>query len=495
MFKLNLKNTFIYTVLGFLPLSFSLIFTPFYTQYLSKSDYGLLNLFNIISGIMVPFLGLGIDQAAGFLYWDYSKNKKDLAAFMSTTICLICIIALVILSAGFLLGPWFIRTFVKDAVHFTLWPYLSLCLIYPFFMTLSRILLYYYRNEGNIKKYAFLNVSTLLLVTAGSVLGVIIFEKGSEGAVEGRTIGFCAIVFLFILFELKKTGLLFRKKIALPMIKMGGPLFISTLIGSLAYVGDRLIVEEFGTLEMLGIYGFSVTIASVVEILMAALGNSFTPGIYKTILEENENDYKNTHFQLFLYVYILIGATVFVTAIIAPFMKLFISPNFFESVKYIPLLCLAFIPRIFTQLYSLKFYKKKKTRFIFWLNAAYFVSVLFFGIVFYKLWSLTGAALAVFLTGLVNMFAVYRLSKKIDNFLFQFNKLYLLFALISASILLLSVLPLSGIYVYLGYLFPSLLFIFSSLIFLKKECGDIKQHLWVAWQKLRKQNKSDLTNT
>src|SRR6185437_9413070 len=138
--------------------------------------------------------------------------------------------------------------------------------------------------------------------------------------------------------------------------------------------------------------------------------NSFTPGIYKTILEENKAEYKNTRFQLFILIYLIIALVVFITAIIVPFMKLFISPNFFEAVQYIPLLCLAFVPRVFTQLFSLKFYKLKKTSYMLYLNIAYLISIMGFGLVFYNFFGLKGVAFSVFVTGLINMLSAYRLS-------------------------------------------------------------------------------------
>ena len=475
--KLNLKNTFIYTVLGFLPLSFSLLFTPLYTQYLSRADYGLLNLFNIISGLLIPFYGMGIDQAAGFLYWDYSRAKSKLTQFMSTTLILVGIVAVFFTVAGIFAGPWMIRTFVKNSEHFTMWPFLLLALLYPFFMTVNRVLLYYYRNEGNIKTYALLNVGSLVLITAGSVLGVITFTRGAEGAVEGRTIGFCVVILLFLLYEAGRLGLRFDRDIARTILRMGGPLFFSMLVGTVAYVGDRLIVEQMGTLEMLGIYGFSVTIASVIEILMNALGNSFTPGIYKIMVDEDEQQYGTAYFQLFVYVFALVGAVALVTAVITPFMRLFIAEEFAEATRYIPGLCIAFVPRLFMQLYSLKFYKKKKTSFVLWVNLTYLAGMMLFGVLLYTRYGLLGLMFAVLLTGLLNAFVAWWLSRKLDPFPFGFRKLFLLFACVAASVCALPFLPQGGRMQYSYYLLPLAAFVAASLLFLRKESAHLLQYL------------------
>lgn len=477
MLQLKLKTTIIYTILGFLPLSFSLIFTPIYTKYLSIEDYGLLNLFNVISSILIPFFGLGIDQAAGFLYWDYSKDKKKLSEFMSTTISLIFIIAIVIFLLGILFGQSIVKMFVKNGNQFNLWPFLLLSLAYSFFMILSRILLYYYRNEGDIKKYALLNVSSLILITSGSIIAIIILKNGAEGAVEGRTIGFCGIIFAFVLYEIKKIGMFYNKGIANLLLKMGKALFFSTLIGTLAYVADRLIIEQLGTLEMLGIYGFAVTVASLIEILLSALGNSFIPIVYKNILEETEENIKNTRFQLFIFIYLLIAAIVLITSIITPFIKFFISSNFYQSIQYIPMLCLSFIPRGFAQIFSLKLYKKKKTTYLLYLNISYLISILILGPIFYHFFGIKGVVLSVFTTSLINMLLSIIVSRKIDNLNFMFSKLYMFFSIISASIFALWLIPNNWHFHSLFYACPLIVFIVFSFVIHKEECLKMKEYI------------------
>jgi O-antigen/teichoic acid export membrane protein len=484
--SLKLKNTAVYTILGFLPLSFSLIFTPIYTQYLSKEDYGLLNLFTIISGLLIPFFSLGIDQAFGYLYWDYHKDKKKFSALISTTFLLVFATGFIIICLGVLCGPWLMTTFVKNGERFTLWPFLALSFVYPFFMIINRVLLSYYRNEENIKKYALLNLSSLFIITAGSIIGVIALNKEAVGAVEGRTIGFCLIVLAFIIYEIKKIGAVFNKNIAIPLLKLGGPLFFSTLVGSLAYVLDRIIVEQLDTLEMLGVYGFSVTIASVIEILLAALSNSFVPSIYKNILDENEAQYENIHFQLFIYAYSIMAFVVMLIAIITPFVTIFISHNFIGSIQFIPLLCLSFIPRCFTQIFSLKFYKQKKTTYVLLLNVIYLASIFILGIIFYNYFGVKGVALSVFLTSLNNMFFAYRLSKKIDPFLFRFNKLFLLFLLITISVFAIYLIPQAYTNQYIIYFIPLSMFMIASIIIVKKECLLIKKNIFLAFNKFIK---------
>jgi O-antigen/teichoic acid export membrane protein len=477
------RNVFIYTVLGFAPLSFSLIFTPFYTQYLSKEAYGLLNLFNAISGLLVPFLGLGIDQALSFMYWDYRDDRKRLNGFMSTTLCLISIVGFFYITFGLLFGRYIVSLTISNAEKYTLWPFILFSLIYPFFVIQSRTFMYYYRNEGEIKKFALLNLSSLAMITAGSILGVIVFKYGAEGAVIGRTFGFCFVVGLFMLFEFRKVGLRFDKVAARLLLKVSMPLFFSSLVGALAYVGDRMIVEHMGTLDLLGIYGFAVTVASVVEILLSSLGNSFIPSIYQVMLKEDEEQYRNLHFSVFVFVSAIIAFILAIIAVSPFFIHLFISPNYFDSIELIPLLCISFMPRCFMQLFTLLFYKHKKTRYILYLNVFYLFSVLISGIAGYYFLGLKGMCVAVCLSALVNMLVAMLYSQRLDPFRYQFSKLYFIGLTTLGSVLLLYLIPYPKAYQDLVYALPFLQFVILLLLICKSE---VKEMLTLLTQKLKR---------
>lgn len=469
----KLQNVFIYTILGFAPLSFSLIFTPFYTEYLSKEAYGLLNLFNAISGILVPVLGLGIDQALSFMYWDYKHDRKKLNEFMSTTLCLISFVGFFVISLGLLFGRYIISHTISNSEKYTLWPFILFSLVYPFFVIQSRTFLYYYRNEGEIKKYALLNLSSLAMITIGSILGVIVFKHGAEGAVEGRTAGFCLVVALFLIYEFRKIGVRFNKDAANLLIRMSLPLFFSSLIGAVAYVGDRMIVERMGTLELLGIYGFSITIASVVEIFLSSLGNSFVPDIYQTMLKEEEHEYKGLHFSVFLFVFLILLSVVLIVAASPLFINLFINKDYADSIELIPLLCIAYIPRCFTQLFSLIFYKKKKTKFILYLNVFYLVSSVILGIVFYKFMNLKGVCISVFISSFLNMSLAAYYSYRLDKFRFQFIKLFILSLIVLVLIFSLYLISFSVKFQMIVYFLPLLGFVISAAFICKSEVNGI----------------------
>lgn len=435
MNKIKNSNVIIYTLVGFAPLSFSLLFTPVYTHYLSKEQYGLLNLFNTLSGLWLPLMGLGIDQAFSFLYWDYYKDKVKLRQFLYTTCFLIMLVSFIVILLSLIFGKQILNLLITNDEDFKLWPFLILAFIYPLFMILNRILTYLFRNGDEVKKFVILNLGSLTLITIGSILGIIVFDKGAEGAVIGRTIGFVALVSYFIVKENFGVKRMFGFDEAKILLKLGLPLFVATIVGSVSYMADRMVLERFGNLGMLGIYGLAITVSSVLEVLLNSLGNSFIPSIYKTISENHFEKYDQARRYSVIFYLIMVICISLVIAISYPLITIFIPSEYHESLLYMPILCAAYIPRSYFQFYSLMFYKGKKTHFLLFVNLLYLVIVGVFSYFLFDIYGIGGICLAVYAASLSTMVLAMYLSKKVGEKVFDFKKTYLLSFLVSVSVL------------------------------------------------------------
>lgn len=436
MDKIKNSNVIIYTLVGFAPLSFSLLFTPVYTHYLSKEQYGLLNLFNTLSGLCLPFMGLGIDQAFSFLYWDYYKDKVKLRQFLYTTCSLIVLVSFIMILFALFFGKHILSLLITNDGEFKFWPFFILAFIYPLFMTLNRILTYLFRNGDEVKKFIILNLGSLILITIGSILGIIVFNKEAEGAVIGRTLGFVILVSYFIIKENSGFKNMFGFEQAKILIKLGLPLFVATIVGAASYMADRMVLERFGTLGMLGVYGLAITVSSVLEVLLNSLGNSFIPSIYKIISENRIEQYDQARRYSVIFHLIMTIAIVSVIAMSYPLITFFIPSEYHEAISYVPILCVAYIPRSYFQFYSLMFYKGKKTHFLLFVNLLYLFVVTVFSYILYHALGTGGICLAVFAASLSTMVLSMYLSKKVENTVFNFKKTYMLSFLISMSVLL-----------------------------------------------------------
>lgn len=467
------KDTIVYTVLGFLPLGFATLFTPIYLSHLGTEQYGVLNLFLLYSGIITQIFTLGISQAFGFYYWDVYKNRDELKKLISTTLTTLISIQIIFIIIGILFGESLLSILVKDDVSFSYSPFFLLSLGYSAFMVFYELFLYFFRNENKIKLYAFLSISTLICFTIGSIIGVILLDLKALGAVFGRTAGYGLIILIFLGYFIRKYGLGFELKQVKILFIFSLPLFVNGLIGSFGHSIDRLLIERFDTLGNLGIYALAIVIISIIEIWFNAINNALSPTLYKFINEAHKIKSKEIKALGHSIIFAVIIGTTLIIAIIYPMLDLFIPEAFHESAKYIPILAMAFIYRVYSSLATISFYVKKKTKYLLINQSSTLLLMILFGYFFYKIWGIMGIVYTVYIVKLIEFLIIKSLSDKVLKLDFNFSKFITLSFILTLSALLSTeateLIPNN----YLRYLIPLITLIIFTPILLKKEINNL----------------------
>ena len=81
---MNIFKSFgVYTISGILGKAVSFLLLPFFTYYLSESDYGTINIFSNSIYFITPFMAVGIGETFSVEYPRFSKN--EMRNFISTS--------------------------------------------------------------------------------------------------------------------------------------------------------------------------------------------------------------------------------------------------------------------------------------------------------------------------------------------------------------------------------------------------------------------------
>ena len=431
-----IKSTVVYTILGFLPLSFAFFFTPIYLKYLSPKEYGVLNLFNIYSGILAYVYTLGVSPAFGFLYWDYYKNKEELNKFIASTIGIILILQTIIFVLGLIFGEQILHFILKSNETFSFYPFGVLTLIYPISVVFYDFFSYYNRNEENIKNYVYLSVSTLVFLTIGSIIGLVVLELKAEGAIWGRTIGYSIIVLSYLFYFIYKVGISFNKNTSSILLKFGFPLMLSTIIGGISFSMDRILVERFFSLEELGIYGLAIVIVSLIEVWFNALNNALSPTIYKYMVDDIEKNNSKIRTLSHTIVIAVLFTIVILIFISKPIIEFIAPKDYYGALKYVPILSIAFIVRVFSTLKSYIFYLHKKTKIFPMIQTIILFLIVIFGYILSNIMGIIGIVYAVLSVKILELIIVTIIANKVYFFSFKFNRMYILSLMCLVSVLI-----------------------------------------------------------
>lgn len=276
----------LFTIIGFLPLTVSVVFTPVYVNYLSLKDYGFLNFYNTFLGIIAPVLHIGIKDGYGFLYWKNTESREQTDQFFNKSFSTMLVFQVLTMGVFLLLGAKVLP------VLFTAWaqpeytPYIWVAAFYAFFLNFNELFFYYYRNTGNMKRFVQLNVASLLLMTVGSFLGIFVFKMGLYGAIMGKFAGYGLVVLYFFIRQIRfmdwKPGKVFVRQI----ISSGFPILMGSVLGAYSSVCDKYFLQEYFSISTLGVYGMALTIVYLIEILLTSFMHQMLPA---TLLKIREN--------------------------------------------------------------------------------------------------------------------------------------------------------------------------------------------------------------
>lgn len=469
-----IKNTAVYTVLGFLPLAFAVLFTPIYLKYLGDTQYGVLNLFLLYSGLLTQVYGLGIPSAFGFYYWDVYKDKSQLKELIANTVSFLILLQLFFIILGLVFGKNLLSLLVNDTDNFSFFPYFIIMLFYSGVMVFYELFLQYFRNEGNIKMYATSSISTLVLFTLGSIVGVIFLELEASGAILGRTIGYGIVVISLLLFFIKRNGITINLTYYKKIFLFSFPLFVNAIIGSVGYSMDRLLVERLISIEALGVYGFAIVIISVIEIWFNALSNALSPTLYRFLNESIKEKKKEIQGMTHIIILSVMLLVVLIVALLNPALELLIPEEFHEVRLYIPLLAAGYIWKVFTFLSCYSLYLKKKTKFMPIDQASYLLLTIGLGYLGYKLSGLLGIAFAVFLVKVIEFVIMYFITNQVLPLPLKLKKFVVAACVVAICCFTTVFYTLEHEINYLIYLLPLVVFLLLLPTYFKGELKNVR---------------------
>ncbi len=438
--KKYLTSSFYYLAIGFLPLASNFLLTPFFTRYLYPEEYGILALAALFQAYLTIFLSVGIDSAFSRLFYKFYRKPRLLNAFFSTVLC--CIAAI---SAFYSLIFWFAGNSIIDFVfsnsEFTFSKYGNIVLATTIVSLLHSVALSYYRNLENIKGFAVLAVSFFVLMTIGAVIGVMVLELGAWGSLAGKLAGSVVVVMAFLVYFFTRHKVTFKAKFLPPVFKFGLPIIPYLLLGITLDNLDRFLIERYLSLSELGKYNIAFLIASVTAVVLQSVTSAVNPSVFR-LMESRKPENRNqtdkeinllfTGLNLFILVFIAL-----LTMLAQPLAMFLIDQKYHSMLQYLPLLFLAYIPRVFFVIYSIPLFFYNKTKLLPLINV---IALVIGGLIMYGFLSaigIFGICLGVIAVKfLQTIAAVYFLKKEryFEPALFKLQKNIVLSVVLAAGI-------------------------------------------------------------
>lgn len=280
--KSFIKSSFIYSIVGSLPLAASVILLPFYgnTNLLSTGDFGLLAIYIAFSELIRVMFNFALDNYVGVHYIKYGAEEKSKRAYLGTAILFLLVFGLAALLITSIMGDWlFTWVFPGNSISFYPYGFLSVLtgLFNGIFRTFATLLIY--RQKPN--EFLWANLLSFLVIIGVSVSGLYYNPLSLDGPIYGRLISALGSFVWAISYFYRESKFRFSKKYLPDILRYSLPLYIYLILFWVVGNIDRYLILGLLSKEKVAIFDFAIKMTLLIEFVQNGLSSAVNPKVFR----------------------------------------------------------------------------------------------------------------------------------------------------------------------------------------------------------------------
>lgn len=404
--KVNLlKGSISYGIVTILTRIASIILIPIITKLLSLAEYGLYGIAILTITLVTLVVTLEVSQAVTYFFTDI--KIKDRNVYPSTGMWFTILMYLIIVIIAFIFEPILSNLFKFNSNDSSIIFYSSLLLagngIFFFIQNLFRL-------EFKTKAYSFFTLGYVFFMAGGSICGILFFQKLAQNVILGQFIGIAIVDFLGIIVYWKLLILGFDFVKLRKMLKFSLPLVFSGVLLLGGQQLPRYILSVYGSLEDVGMFVLSYQIAGFAALSVLGVQTSITPAVLVNHEHKETKKKLGTLFENFVIVSLIFcaGLSVFSKEIVTVFSNV----NYLNAAAFVPVLSFSIIFNSLYIFFQGKIIKGKSARQLLPSIGSFFVALIT-GFVLTKYDGIRGATLATLLSSIAFFTIWVRTSQKL----------------------------------------------------------------------------------
>lgn len=408
--KSFIKSSFIYSVVGSLPLATSIVLLPFYgnVNLLSTHDFGLLAVYIVFTEFVRLLYNYSVGAFMGTNVIRYGDSKDQQQKLIGTSILFMLVYGGGMAIITSLAGEWlFGLIFPTSGMLF--YPYGLLAvftgLFRGIFKTYSNFMIYKERP----RPFFWGNILTFSITVTASVTGLYLHPMSLDGPMYGRFISSVVGFIWALVYFGGASKFKFEKKMLKELISYSTPVFIYSLLFWAISSIDRYIILDVLTASKVGIFDFAIKMTMLVEFLQSGLNSAINPKVYKLWKKGGNVPESNIEINRYYNVFTLINQLsipIFYILLLIGVPILISNEELYASFTLLPILFAGMTARIWNFYLSAPIYYFKKTvilPLIFGIVAAFQIGLTYLFLIYFNL---EGAAWANFATKIFQVFVL-----------------------------------------------------------------------------------------
>ncbi|MGB9663342.1 MAG: oligosaccharide flippase family protein [Ignavibacteria bacterium] len=413
------SHTLVYSIGNFLARGLNFILLPFYSHFISPSEFGVYSV--IISALTIASAILNFGLPGIFvknlseLNSQYEKRK-----FISNVISSITLISFPVLFLIILFSPQ-VSYFIIGSKNFGLEIVLGTLSVYA--LNYSYYFSVFYVAEENSRKYVLINSKAAVVNFFLNIVFIVLFGTGINGIFLAQIFSSLMIIYLardvlqnFFNFE-------FDFNYLKPVFVVSFPLLLSGIFTIVVELIDRILVLKFLGEDQAGIYSFGYRLALIYNLFILSFKSAWIPHYFnlKNIALEEEALHLGRVFTRLVYISAMLILSIQISIkLLFDFNLLAIrifDMKYSASQVLIIYVMIGYFFNLMMAFYSIAPYKFNKTIHFLISDLLAMIINLFLNFILIPMIGIKGAAIATmiaFLSGAVYLFAYSEKKIRVD---------------------------------------------------------------------------------
>ena len=328
--KYLFKNTAIFAIGNFATKFISFFLVPLYTNILSTSEYGTIDLLTVLVTVLVPIITLNISDAVMRFPLDKNANEDKIINIGNIILLMSIILTMVMYP---------ILKLFKETSDYAIY----FCL-YIITFCFSQLYLSNLRGQEKLGLYSIGNIMHSLLIAVLNITFLVHLKRGISGYFTAYIISnIITALYAFYVGRVFKSIKKFKidKKLMKQMIVYSSVLIPNSLMWWIMNSLDRVMISSMIGASANGIYAVSYKIPTLLSTLATIFNQAWSYSAIKEEESKDKNEYSDKIYNSLVSISITIAIGLLL--IIKPFLKIYVGSEFYEAWKYTPYLIIGFV--------------------------------------------------------------------------------------------------------------------------------------------------------
>lgn len=382
-YKKLLNNSIILIIGNFGSKLISLFMVPLYTNVLTTSEYGSVDIIITTIGLLVPFLSLALGHAAIRLSIEVSTIDEEQRIYSNITNHGI-IASILVLG----ISPVILKTQVFNELGV----YFILLLILNLFNDLYS---QFVRGIGLVKNYAVNGIIMTFITVTANIILLLVFDYGLEGYVLSLILA-TLVSNLYLLFSISKKISVIPKyqdmKLYESMLRFSIPIIPNTVMWWLINGSTRYFLLFFVGISGNGLFAVANKIPSIISMFTNIFMQAWQLSSFEEYNSKDKDAYFSTIFNGYSSLLFILGSGILL--FLKPVLKVLVEDSFYESWTIIPFLIIAVIYQSFSGFLGTNYTASKNTRGTFTTSVYGGIVSIISSLIFIPMFGVVGAGLS-----------------------------------------------------------------------------------------------------